>query len=337
MIRDPLGRTPVTIVTGFLGSGKTTLVNHMLRSGGLGRVAALVNDFGAVNIDAALIAAVTDNVVQLTNGCICCTINGDLLAAAERVLALDPPVDRIVVETTGLADPLPVGLTFLQTDLRKRTALDAVITVVDCANFALDLFKTDAAMAQIVHGDIVVLNKTDLIEDSAIRALETRIGLIKRNARMLRAVHGRVPAAVLLDVPEGAVAIDPDRAPSHRQGPNRDEHSTHAHHHGRADDGFRAFAWNLPGSLSASRFQTWLDHGLPEGVFRGKGLVRFDARPESYVFQLCGGRAAFDRFEGLLDGTRLVFIGRDIDASLLERDVRACLASVTTQPLALAK
>jgi G3E family GTPase len=158
-------RVPATIVTGFLGSGKTTLINHLLSHGGLGRVAALVNDFGAIDIDAALVSEVADEVIQLSNGCICCTINGDLYAAVERVLALTPPVDRIVIETTGLADPLPVGLTLLQTDLKSRCLLEAVVTVVDCANFALDLFAADAAMAQIVHADIVILNKNDLVDE----------------------------------------------------------------------------------------------------------------------------------------------------------------------------
>jgi G3E family GTPase len=283
-------------------------------------VAALVNDFGAVDIDAALIATVAEDVVQLTNGCVCCTINGDLLAAAERVLKLDPPVDRIVVETTGLADPLPVGLTFLQTGLRARTALDAVITVVDCANFALDLFKADAAMAQIVHGDIIVLNKTDLVDEEVVANLEIRIGLIKRHARTLRAVSGRVPAAVLLDDPDGAVALDSNRAPAHPQ-----EHDYQHSHRRGLSDGFRAVAWHFPANLSASRFQAWLDHALPSGMFRGKGLVRFDTRPGAYVFQLCGARASFERFDGPAKGTRLVFIGRDIDVPSLERDVRACL------------
>jgi G3E family GTPase len=325
MMRDLLGRTPVTIVTGFLGSGKTTLLNYVLGEAGLGRVAALVNDFGAINIDAELIATVADDVVQLTNGCVCCTINGDLLAAAEGVLKLDPPVDRIVVETTGLADPLPVGLTFLQTGLRARTALDAVITVVDCANFALDLFKVDAAMAQIVHGDIVVLNKTDLVDEDVVRSLETRIGLIKRHSRTIRALNGRVPTAVLLNDPDGAVAIDAGRPPPHQRVAEHDDARDDCN--GFVDDKFEALAWDFPVSLSASRFQAWLDSAIPAGVFRGKGLVHFDSRPQAYVFQLCGGRASFDSFEAPAEGTRLVFIGRHIDGASLERDIRACLTS----------
>lgn len=192
-------RTPVTVITGFLGAGKTTLLNHLLSAGELGRVAALVNDFGAINIDAALVSTVADEVVELTNGCVCCSINGDLYGAVQRILALADPVDRIVVETTGLADPLPVGLTFLQTDLRERTSLDAVITVVDCANFALDLFASGPALAQIVHGDFIILNKADLVASEDREALERRIRIIKPRARTLTACQGCVPPEILFD------------------------------------------------------------------------------------------------------------------------------------------
>jgi G3E family GTPase len=237
-MRDPLGRIPVTIVTGFLGSGKTTLLNHLLTSGEFGRVAALVNDFGAIDIDAALVASVADEVVQLANGCICCTINGELLEAAERVLAVEPAVDRIVVETTGLADPLPVGLTFLQTDLRRRTALEAVVTVVDCANFALDLFKADAAMAQIVHADVVVFNKTDLVTAQEIASLQRRVGLIKPRAKALTARFGRVPLAAIAER-AGETSLTEHAG-----------HAGHSHSHLR-DDGFEAHAFRVEGPLSA--------------------------------------------------------------------------------------
>jgi G3E family GTPase len=307
---DELGRTPVTIVTGFLGSGKTTLLNHVLTSGRFGRVVALVNDFGEINIDAALVASVADEVVQLTNGCICCSINGNLLEAAEQALALDPPPERIVVETSGIADPLPVGLTFLRTQLRSRTSLEAVVTVVDCANFALDLFAGDAAMAQIVHGDVIVLNKTDLVGEGDVEALERRIAILKPRARTLRASRGRVPAEAIVGLPGGAALPDGN-----------------GHDHGSRvlNDGFRAESFSFTRRLSAERLQAWLDAGLPDGVFRAKGLVRLDRPATPFLFQLCGARSDFEPYEQELDASQLVFIGKDMDAAVLAAGLETCL------------
>jgi G3E family GTPase len=313
MSGDAFARTPVVVVTGFLGSGKTTLVNHMLAGGQLGRVAALVNDFGAINIDAELIASVADEVIQLTNGCVCCTINGDLYGAVERTLALDPPVDAIVVETTGLADPLPVGLTFLQTDLRERTSLEAMVTVVDCREFALDLFETGPALAQIVHGDVIILNKTDLVSTDAIESLERRIAILKPRARTLRSCFGRVPLAALL----GDVGAEQSLSPSSEHG----DHGSHESHD------FRAVAIRLDAPLSAERFQELLDGGLPSGVFRAKGFVRFDHSPQTYLFQLCGSRASFDPWEAGVPAMELVFIGRGFEPASIEARVSSCVDS----------
>jgi G3E family GTPase len=307
-------RIPATIVTGFLGSGKTTLINQLLSHGGFGRVAALVNDFGAIDVDAALVSKVADEVVQLSNGCICCSINGDLYSAIERVFALAPPIDRIVIETTGLADPLPVGLTILQSDLKSRCLLEAVVTVADCANFALDLFVADAAMAQIVHADIIILNKTDLVDEDAVASLERRIAVIKPRARQIRATFGRVPSPAILSVPEEpALTSVGDRY--------------HRHHDHILTDGFSAHAVNVHQPISAERFQGWLNEGFPQAVFRAKGIVRFDRSPRWFVFQLCGGRASFESYSGPPVEGGIVFIGRDIDAPALERRLEQCLAA----------
>lgn len=311
-MRDALGRVPVMIVTGFLGSGKTTLLNHLLTDGKLGRVAALVNDFGAINIDAALVGSMADEVVQLTNGCVCCTINGDLLAAAERMLTVEPPIDHLIIETTGLADPLPIGLTFLQTGLRSRTSLDAVITVVDSANFALDIFKSDAAMAQIVHGDVIVLNKTDLVGEEHLTLLERRMSLIKPRTRVLRASYGRIPHAVMVGgLGESSLSSVSDPEPIN---------SPHL-----AKDDFAAHVLHFEGFLSAQLFQAWLDHTVPVGIFRAKGIIALDSPERRFIFQLCGSRASFEPYAGPITDCQLVFIGQGIDGPALLAAVQSCV------------
>jgi G3E family GTPase len=192
---------PVTIITGFLGSGKTTLLNHILQNQSGIKTAVLVNEFGEIGIDNELIVKTDgDSMVELSNGCVCCTINEDLVNAVYRVLERPEKVDYMVVETTGLADPLPVALTFLGTELRDLTRLDSIVTLVDAANYSLDLFNSQAAYSQIVYGDIILLNKTDLVDEADVDLLETKIRDIKQDARIIRTKQSQVALPLILSV-----------------------------------------------------------------------------------------------------------------------------------------
>ncbi|MFM2429066.1 MAG: hypothetical protein RLZZ511_279 [Cyanobacteriota bacterium] len=235
---------PVTIITGFLGSGKTTLLNHILANQQGLKTAVLVNEFGEIGIDNELIVATDDTgtMVELSNGCICCTINEDLQNAVYKILEHEQKVDYLVVETTGLADPLPVALTFLGSELRDLTRLDSIVTVVDSENFSLDLFNSEVAYNQIAYGDIILLNKSDLVEEANLDLLEVRVRDIKEGARILRTSKGNVPLSLLLSV--GLFESDQyfsDAAPAgdhshdHRHSHDGHDHANCDHDHGHCE------------------------------------------------------------------------------------------------------
>ncbi len=244
---------PVTIITGFLGSGKTTLLNHILTNQEGLKTAVLVNEFGEVGIDnELLITTGDDNMVELSNGCICCTINNDLLEAVYKVLERSDKIDYLVVETTGLADPLPVALTFLGTELRDLTRLDSIVTVVDAENYSLDLFNSQAAYNQIAYGDIILMNKMDVVDEADADLLETKLRDIKQDARILRTDHSQVPLPLILSVGlfesdkyfgEAENSADPhdhaahDHAEHEHAAHDHEEHEHAAHDHSVSDHG----------------------------------------------------------------------------------------------------
>ena len=222
---------PVTILTGFLGAGKTTLLNHILSNQQGLKTAVLVNEFGEIGIDNDLVVATGEDMVELSNGCICCSINGELLEAVYRILDRPDPVDYLVVETTGLADPLPVAMTFLGSDLRDQTRLDSIITLVDAENFSDDLLEGEVARAQIVYSDMLLLNKCDLVEEARLAALEEQLRGIKTDARILRSVKGDVPLPLLLSV--GLFESDKVVAKQNHDNCDHDHgHCEHEHGHG---------------------------------------------------------------------------------------------------------
>ncbi len=352
---------PVTILTGFLGAGKTTLLNHILTNQEGVKTAVLVNEFGEIGIDNELIVATGDDMVELSNGCICCSINGELLEAVYRVLERPEPVDYLVVETTGLADPLPVAMTFLGSDLRDLTRLDSIITLVDAENFGAETLQGEVGRSQIVYGDMILLNKCDLVSEERLEQLEAELRAIKSEARILRSVKGAVPLPLLLSV--GLFETDKvvaqqqaPAAPSHDHGHHHDHgsedhshcdhdhghcehepeaaahHHDHSHNHGghadhQAIEGFTSLSFSSDGPFSLRKFQNFLDNQMPAGVFRAKGILWFNESERRHVFHLAGKRFSIDDSDW--PGQRknqLVLIGKDLDHKRLRQQLQACVA-----------
>jgi G3E family GTPase len=353
----------VTILTGFLGAGKTTLLNHILANQQGVKTAVLVNEFGEIGIDNDLIIATGEDMVELSNGCICCSINGELLEAVYRILDRPDPVDYLVVETTGLADPLPVAMTFLGSDLRDQTRLDSIITLVDAENFSDAILEGEVARAQVVYGDILLLNKCDLVSEQRLSEVEGQLRAIKTDARILRSVNGDVNLPLLLSVglfESDKVAAeqhhddhDHDHSHAHDHGHNHghdhsacdhehghcehDHEPAHDHSHDHAHDhpdhlaieGFTSLSFRAEGPFALRKFQNFLDNQLPAGVFRAKGILWFNESEKRHVFHLAGKRFSIDDSEWSSPADRknqLVLIGKQLDHAKLRQQLQACVA-----------
>jgi G3E family GTPase len=346
---SPKQGLPVTIITGFLGSGKTTLLNHILSNQQGLKTAVLVNEFGEIGIDNELIISTEENMVELNNGCICCTINNDLVDAVYKVLERQENLDYLVVETTGLADPLPVALTFLGTELRDLTRLDSIITVVDAANYSLDLFNSQAAYSQIAYGDVILLNKTDLVSEEELQSLETKIREIKEGARIIHTKRSQVPLPLILSVGlfESDKYFDAEEAHEHEHHHHdhehhdhdhsecsHDHHHDHDHHHHShhlENDGFTSLSFESDQPFAIRKFQYFLDNQLPDTVFRAKGIMWFEESPKRHIFHLCGKRFTLDDEEWKGEKkNQLVLIGQNLDHEQLREQLENCVCLPST-------
>ncbi len=321
---------PVTIITGFLGSGKTTLLNHILSNRQDLKVAVLVNEFGDINIDSQLLISIEEDMMELSNGCICCTINEDLVEAVYRVMEKD--IDYLIIETTGIADPVPIALTFLGTELRDMTHLDSILTVVDAEAFTPEHFGSEAARQQLLYSDIVILNKTDLVTPEQVDLVEGYITTIKPGSRTIRAEKGGIPLPLILGVEMSTPAKNRELiAQQNASERHHHDHEGHHHHHSHhlENDGFVTISFTSDRPFNVDKFDHFIRELLPQSVFRAKGILWFAASDQRHIFQLSGPRfdVSAEAWRGNSHQNQLVLIGRDLNSDEIKKELNNCIAS----------
>ena len=348
---------PVTVLTGYLGSGKTTLLNRILSENHGKRYAVIVNEFGEIGIDNDLIVESDEEIYEMNNGCVCCTVRGDLIRVVEGLMRRPGRFDAIIVETTGLADPVPVAQTFfMDDDVRSKTKLDAVVALVDAKHLPLRLKDSREAEDQIAFADVVVLNKTDLVNADELRDVEAAIRAINPSARIHRTTRAAVKLEEVLD--RGAFDLaralenDPhfleahDHDHDHECGPGCDhDHDHHGHDHHHHDHNGHAAASPIHdvtvqsvslrgGEMDSKKFFPWIEKiTQTEGpnILRLKGIIALKDDPQRYVVQGVHMIVEGDHQRAWKDGetreSRLVFIGRELDAERLKRTFEACQAA----------
>jgi len=328
---------PVTVLTGYLGSGKTTLLNRILSEDHGKRYAVIVNEFGEIGIDNDLIVESDEEIYEMNNGCICCTVRGDLVRTVEGLMRRPGRFDAILVETTGLADPAPVAQTFfMDEDVRSKTRLDAVVALVDAKHLPLRLKDSREAEDQIAFADVIVLNKTDLVSEDELAAVEATVRAINPAARIHKAERSGVPLGEVLD--RGAFdlkrALESD---PHFLDADDHDHHDHDHHHGEAspihDVGVRSISLRA-GEMDPRKFFPWIEKTTQmdgPNILRLKGIIALKNDDERYVVQGVHMILEGDHQRPWKDGekreSRLVFIGRDLDEERLRRTFEACQAA----------
>ena len=322
---------PITIISGFLGSGKTTLLNHILKNQVGIKTAVLVNEFGEIGIDNELIIKTAEDMIELNNGCICCTINGELLNTVSKILDRPEKIDYLIVETTGLADPLPVAMTFAGGDLREKVRLDSIITLIDADNFDFDLKNSSVAYSQILYGDILLLNKCDLVTDKHLKKIESHINSIKKESRILRSINSEVGLQTIMSV--GLFETDTfqfkekmnKNQDSHLHSSHSHDHSSHSHDLINNIEGFTSISFETNEPFSLRKFQNFLDNQISQNVFRAKGILWFMESERKHVFHLSGKRFSLDDYEWENEkSNKIVLIGKDLDHQTIKNQLDCC-------------
>ncbi|HYZ22944.1 MAG TPA: GTP-binding protein [Rhodopila sp.] len=314
---------PVTVLTGYLGAGKTTLLNRLLTDEHGKRYAVIVNEFGEIGIDNELVVDADEEVFEMNNGCICCTVRGDLIRIIGNLLKRKGRFDAILIETTGLADPAPVAQTFfVDEEVRAVARLDSIVTVVDAKNVLARLADSHEAAEQIAFADVILLNKSDLVPAGELTALEERLRAINPTAVIRRTERCAVAPTEILDRRafdlDRILAIEPDFL------------GEDAHEH---DDAVTSVALRETRPLDVNKFNDWISALLRErgqNILRSKGILDFKGNPSRFIFQgvhmLMEGDEGKPWERGEARDSKLVLIGRELDAAELKAGFAACVA-----------
>jgi G3E family GTPase len=306
-------KIPVTVITGYLGAGKTTLLNRILSEKHDKNYAVIVNEFGEIGIDGALVVGADEDIFEMSNGCICCSVRGDLIETIDNLLKSGRAIDNIIIETTGLADPAPVAQTFLQEEfVRSKTQLDAILTVVDAKHISVELEASREAKEQIAFADILLLNKIDLVEN--VDALEQTLRTINPLAKIYHTKQSDIDLELILS--QNAFALDRTLV----KDPNFLSHHQHHHH----DDDVQSFSLESDIPLDREKFSSWMQWVLEHfgmDMLRTKGIISFKGDDERFVVQgvhqLLEGVAQRSWGADESRSSQLVFIGRNLPEDII--------------------
>jgi G3E family GTPase len=319
---DPNDLIPVTVLTGYLGAGKTTLLNRILSENHGQKYAVVINEFGELGVDNDLVVDTDEEVFEMNNGCICCTVRGDLIRIVGGLVKRRGKFDGIIIETTGLANPAPVAQTFFVDEgVRSKTRLDAIVTVVDAKNLPARLADSTEAAAQIAFADVIVLNKTDLVSPAELEAVEAEIRKINRFAKIHRTERSAVDITSVLN--QGA--FDLQRILADVQ-PDFLTDSEHEH-----NDDINSMSFELTRPIDPEKFNAWIGQLLAEkgqDLLRTKGILHYQGEDRRFAFQAVHMIADGDFIGPWPAGedrrSRLVFIGRDLNRPRLRRGFESC-------------